>query len=208
LSNRNLNNFTSYRYGEEKVLLTTKEKDGFDGLLKEVDNPGVYLHNSEVLFNKYPEIWDKLDTKRLDPYLHKKCGYAQLFMGRQGTGTSFHCASGINWFYMIDGTKKWYFIDPYDSYIASPIFSWGVGAAAYLGLYPDDYPECVMPAFKYCPTYNADLQPGDVLYNPAWWVHGIKNTGEKTVAIASRWLTGTECTKSCFTKLSSSPFYK
>lgn len=44
------------RFGEEDVFLTKKEIDGFPGKLKEVDNPSVYLHNSEKLFNKYPEI--------------------------------------------------------------------------------------------------------------------------------------------------------
>jgi len=44
------------RYGQEQVFLTTKEKDGFPGKLEEVNNPKVYLHNSEKLFNKYPEI--------------------------------------------------------------------------------------------------------------------------------------------------------
>merc|ERR1712037_545052 len=65
----------------------------------------------------------------------------------------------------VDGTKRWYFIDPYDN------------------------DESVMPAFKYCPYFHTDLQPGDVLFNPTWWGHAIRNTSEKTVGIAARWLT-------------------
>ena len=42
--------------GEEDVFLTTKEIDGYPGKLKEVNDNSVYLHNSEKLFNKYPEI--------------------------------------------------------------------------------------------------------------------------------------------------------
>lgn len=44
------------RFSEEEVFLTKKELDGYPGKLKEVDNPKVYLHNSEILFSKYPEI--------------------------------------------------------------------------------------------------------------------------------------------------------
>ncbi len=44
------------KYGEEDVFLTKKELDGYPGKLKEVNNPAIYLHNSEVLFNKYPAI--------------------------------------------------------------------------------------------------------------------------------------------------------
>lgn len=44
------------KYGEEDVFLTKREIDGYPGKLKEVNNPNVYLHNSEKLFAKYPEI--------------------------------------------------------------------------------------------------------------------------------------------------------
>ena len=76
----------------------------------------------------------------------------------------------------MDGTKRWYFIDPYDNYLASPFMGWGLAARSYIGLYPDDYDESVMPAFKYCPYFYTDLQPGDVVFNPTWWGHAIRNT--------------------------------
>ena len=44
------------RFGNEDVFLTTRELDGTPGKLSEVNNPKVYLHNSEKLFNKYPEL--------------------------------------------------------------------------------------------------------------------------------------------------------
>lgn len=44
------------KYGEEDVFLTKKELDGFPGKLKEVNQNNVYLHNSEKLFSKYPQI--------------------------------------------------------------------------------------------------------------------------------------------------------
>ncbi len=31
---------------------------------------------------------------------------------------------------------------------------------------------------------------GDVMLNPPWWMHAIKNTSEKSAAVATRWLTG------------------
>ncbi len=163
------------KYGDEDVLLTTKEIDGKPGKLKEVVNPKVYLHNSEVLFKKYPEFLDALETRNLEPYMGRsQCGYAQLFIGRKGTGTPFHMASNVNMFYMIDGTKRWYFMDPKDLYMSGAIWGWGAAAALFIPLYPDDYDESVMPAFKYCPYYTGDVHPGDVLYNPAWWPHAIR----------------------------------
>ena len=178
------------KFGEETVLLTTPEQDGILGKLKEVDNPSVYLHNSEVLLKKYPEIIDAFESHRLEPYVKKTNEYSQFFIGRQGTGTPLHNASNSNMFLMVDGSKRWYFIDPYDTYLAHPFYVWGGAAAMLLALFPDEYDESVMPAFKYCPYYYGDLNPGDVLHNPPWWCHGIRNTGEKTVGVATRWLTG------------------
>lgn len=44
------------KYGDEEVYLTTRQIDGTPGKLSEVNNPKVYLHNSEKLFNKFPEL--------------------------------------------------------------------------------------------------------------------------------------------------------
>lgn len=44
------------KYGDEDVYLTTRQLDGTPGKLSEVNNPKVYLHNSEKLFNKFPDL--------------------------------------------------------------------------------------------------------------------------------------------------------
>jgi len=88
---------------------------------------------------------------------------------------------------MINGKKKWYFIDPNDSILISPFWQHGVAANFTFALYPDEYEEETFPLIKYCPYYTAILEEGDVLFNPPWWFHAIKNISEKSVAIASRW---------------------
>jgi len=181
------------RFGEEDVLLTRRELDGYPGKLKEVNDNSVYLHNSEKLFNKYPELRDLFQYQRLEDYLKMKPGYEQLFVGRRGTGTPFHNAAVWNWFYMIDGTKKWWFVDPYDTFLTYPLAICGRAAGFFFCLWPGEYNVEAFPLFKYCPLYTAELQPGDVLFNPPWWWHAIKNTSETTVAVASRWHTDGIC---------------
>ena len=62
-------------------------------------------------------------------------------------------------------------------------------AASIIGcLWPGEYNAEAFPLFKYCPTYYAEVGPGDVLFNPPWWWHAIKNS-ENTVGVASRWHT-------------------
>jgi hypothetical protein len=123
-----------------------------------------------------------------------KPGYEQAFIGLKGTGTPFHNASNYNFFYMCDGSKRWWFVDPYDFYLLYPIYIYGKAAGLFGILFPEDseHPDNNLnqwPLFKYCPVFTADLQPGDVLFNPPWWAHSIKNITEKTVAVASRWHT-------------------
>jgi hypothetical protein len=181
------------RWGEEDVMLTKKELDGYAGKLKEVNNPSTYLHNSEVIFNKYPETRELFEYERLEPYLKMKVGYEQIFVGKQGTGSPFHNASVYNMFYMIDGKKKWWFIDPYDTFLAYPIILMGRAASVLLILWPTAYDKLVFPLFQYCPLYSAVVEPGDVLFNPPWWWHAIKNITEHSVAVASRWHTDGIC---------------
>lgn len=178
------------KYGDEDVFLTRRELDGYAGKLKEVENPQVYLHNSEKLFNKYPIIRTLFQYKKLEPYLQMKVGYEQLFVGKQGTGTPFHNAAVYNMFYMIDGQKKWWFVDPYDTFLAYPIVLFGRAASVIGCLFPIDYNKEAFPLFKYCPVYTAVVSPGDVLFNPPWWWHAVKNVTPVTAAVASRWHTG------------------
>lgn len=176
-------------FSEEDVFLTKPELDGFDGKLKEVNNPKTYLHNSECLFNKYPYLRDLFQYKRLAPYLKMEVGYEQIFVGRGGTGSPFHHAAVFNMFYQINGTKKWWFIDPYDTYLCYPLAIFGKAAGILAVLWPNEGNIKDFPLFQYCPIYSTELQAGDILFNPPWWWHSIKNTSETTVGVASRWHT-------------------
>ncbi len=120
--------------------------------------------------------------------------YEQIFIGMEGSGTPFHQASNYNFFYMIDGKKRWWFVDPYDLYLLHPLYVFGKAAATFGVLFPEsaNHPGNNLkdfPLFKYCPVFTAEVEAGGVLFNPTWWPHAIKNVSPKTVAEASRWHT-------------------
>jgi hypothetical protein len=175
------------RYGDEPVLLTRAERDGYEGRLREVDDPEVYVHNCEVLFRRDPELLAGLELERLEPYIGKRLGYAQLFVGRGGTGTPFHAAAVWNWFVMLDGRKTWYFVDPRDTAFLYPFPIMGKAATFALCLFPDEYDRDCYPAFAYCPYLTVTLEPGDVLLNPPWWWHAVRNASPTSIGVASRW---------------------
>lgn len=177
------------KYGDEDVFLTKKELDGYPGKLKEVNNSKIYLHNSEKLFNKFPEMKKLFDYARVEPYLKMKAGYEQLFVGKEGTGSPFHHAAVYNMFYMVDGKKQWWFIDPYDTFLGYPSSILGRAANVLMCLWPNEYNVAAFPLFKYCPVYTAVLEPGDVLFNPPYWWHSIKNVTPTSVGCATRWHT-------------------
>ena len=70
-----------------------------------------------------------------------------------------------------------------------PMSILGRAAGVLMCLWPDDYNKEAFPLFEYCPVYHTTLEPGDVLFNPPWWWHAIKNSTPTTVGVASRWHT-------------------
>nr|VFK64412.1 MAG: Cupin-like domain-containing protein [Candidatus Kentron sp. UNK]VFK71068.1 MAG: Cupin-like domain-containing protein [Candidatus Kentron sp. UNK] len=178
------------RFGNEEVLLTTEKLDGDPGQLKAVESGKVYLHNSEILFRRYPELADALPLDRIESFSPLRPTYLQFFLGREGTGTPFHSAANWNWFFNIEGRKKWWFVDPRHGFLIYPFAAMGHAAAFTLCGFPGEYDRAFFPAFEYCPAFEITLDPGDVLFNPPWWWHAVRNVTDTTVGVASRWMLG------------------
>lgn len=178
------------RFGQEEVLLTTDKLDGTPGRLHEVDSKKVYLHNSEILFRRHPELANALPLAELEKFSDMRPTYLQLFLGREGTGTPFHSAANWNFFVNVEGQKKWWFVDPRYGFLIYPFAIMGQAAAFAMVGYPDDYDADFFPAFAYCPVFEVVLNPGDVVFNPAWWWHAVRNLTPTTVGVASRWMVG------------------
>jgi hypothetical protein len=154
-----------------------------------------YLANFANLCNAHPELLDQLELERVRPFLVgmrrvHRVG-AHLFMGLSGTATPFHCAVAPNWFVQIQGRKRWTFVHPDHTPLISPV----VGSDAYFSGSLLEYPEpdaermaVDFPLWQFCPRYEVVLEPGDVLYNPPWYWHRIRNESSPTIGSASRWL--------------------
>jgi hypothetical protein len=69
----------------------------------------------------------------------------------------------------------------------------GRAAGILMCLWPDTYNKEAFPLFEYCPVYHATVGPGDVLFNPPWWWHAIKNVTPTSVGVATRWHTDGIC---------------
>ncbi len=204
------------KFGNEEVTLTCPVQDGYKGKVKEINIPGVYLHNSEILLKKNPSLFLEMGFDLLPKTIAKNLmfsGVAQLFAGRKKTGTWWHCAGGINLFLMLEGQKKWSFIDPENSPRLFPK-SVGKGHSAYYvaegatssKVYQNNFEKLseedqrlltktqgnfvsnkMKEIFNSVDRYEVVLNPGDVLLIPAWWWHDVENITETTMAAATRW---------------------
>ena len=108
----------------------------------------------------------------------------QVFIGGQGTRTSLHCAGEHNLFTQVHGKKHWYFIEPK----ADPWLNPPVSRTPYF--YSMFDPECPdyesYPGMAATQIWECTLEPGDVLFNPPFWWHQVRNI-TPSIGVGFRW---------------------
>eukprot|EP00968_Pinguiococcus_pyrenoidosus_P008320 scaffold585_cov237-Pinguiococcus_pyrenoidosus.AAC.4 len=87
--------------------------------------------------------------------------------GRLTTGTSWHCAMASNWFILVVGKKRWYFMDPKYSLYMQPAINGKVSVQTFRYDMSDILP--------HLPLQYADVEAGDLLFNPDWYWHRVEN---------------------------------
>ncbi len=104
---------------------------------------------------------------------------ANLFVCGAGGGSKYHCANEVNFFFQVHGEKEWSFIHPsyspqMDPQLTLPRCSY-FGSGIPWGQHPQGVP-----------IARVVLTPGDVLINPPWWWHWVRNRTH-TIGVATRW---------------------
>nr|DAB41906.1 TPA_exp: ArzD - aKG/Fe(II) halogenase [Fischerella sp. PCC 9339] len=156
-------------------------------------NEKLYIVFCTDIFSAYPELVNELSCLDFRAHMGGNAALfagAQLFLGAKPlTGTDAHCADGNNLFFQICGKKKWTFVHPDYLWLMYPmldrffLFCASFVKRDYEQVYLDQY----APLQKYCPKYEAVLEPGDVLLNPPWQWHAIDNLTGDNIAVATRW---------------------
>lgn len=188
------------RFGDFKINITNQSRnDELDvGTFKDVIDSGeseekLYVTVCADIFSPYPELVDELGCLEFRTHMGGNSALffgAQLFLGaKSSTGTDAHCADGNNLFFQIRGKKKWTFVHPDYLWLMYPmlnrffLFCGSFVKRDYDQAYLDQY----APLQKYCPKYEAVLEPGDILLNPPWQWHAIDNLTGENIAVATRW---------------------
>ena len=153
----------------------------------------VYINNISKLFTESKQAESELNLIEMSKIMNQRFFkqekenkfMSQLFLGGKNTGTSLHCASNVNFFFNVKGTKQWGFIHPkYTSLIKCQSSDKGLFAIS-----DDDFfSESEDNPFSKIPRYEVLLNSGDFLFNPAWYWHAVKNKSDYTIAVANRYI--------------------
>lgn len=174
------------RYGNDLVpMMSIATGENHEGPLRELLDGRHYLANSDRLFVNHPELAENLRSGVLERYTRLTRISSQLFISSNGAGSPSHFGKIANTFYQLEGRKRWSLVDPAFLYLVYPLLLPGDAVTALHWQDESDHDRC--PLFRYCPRYETVLSPGDVLWNPYYWFHSVKNLTRNSVAVADRW---------------------
>jgi hypothetical protein len=169
-----------------------KFKEKIRSLKEAFNSPGVYINANQDIFKQHPQLNNDLSgINEWKKYLGKNAFLlmSQLFFGWHTEGAPLHCANAWNFFIMVDGEKEWTFIDPeYSLQIGAIVHPTVVTiegcATGKIATWRDSH-ELFS---EFCPKFKVTLKKGDVILNPPWWWHEIKNVTPFSIGVSSRWL--------------------
>jgi len=146
----------------------------------------VYVNNVSRIFGFYPELIDDMELDNIKDKigidLKNSNEVNHMFLGGKSTGTTLHASYIGNFFFNIKGIKKWYLIHPKYSNILLPTLSrTGLFAVSKVDIFHKN------DLTNRIPRYEFELNEGDLLFNPPWWWHAVKNQTDYTIGCANRY---------------------
>jgi len=185
--------FLEKRYGDDPVILT----DGVvphvpsvarryavlrDILGKEGGEPTRYLRFHPMLAI-HPELLDDFPLDFFEHYKVRKSLYShiQFFVGKEGTNTGLHNSQMCNLFAMVHGEKEWVLYPT----VYTPYMDPQVSRSVYR-LSRHNTGRFLEPSLAKLDGYRVTLRPGDILWNPPFYWHSVRNLSD-TIGVGYRW---------------------
>jgi hypothetical protein len=182
------------RYGDVRIVAweygtaTSAAKQHFeklrleDVLRSQVDEStttSYYVNNSAEIFADYPHLVDEMGSEKILELFkgHSISSFNQLFIGSLKTwGTDWHLGNAISCAMMINGVKRWYFMDPRLTYVLKPFFNGSNGLGTQTEIRRELSDHLIQnPLYVYAPKYYVDIEPGDVIFFNKFWPHAVIN---------------------------------
>ncbi len=180
---------TENRIGQNISTVTSS----FEDFLTKSQYEDHYINNFYGILED-EDFQAKCFGDEIDSVQGQKNVLVQWFISRSSKlGSSMHCAGGDNMFLNIAGKKEWHFIHP--SY--APVLQTSVSQNASFAVSEmqeqvedDAFKELIegYDFMSHVPFYKYTLDEGDMLFNPPFWWHSVRNRTEFTVGCATRYL--------------------
>ena len=207
--------FREYYGDAEAQILDPGEDLEYRGPIREVlDSAGtsrhLYIYGATNLMRDHQELVDHMGVLGFRKHMTRvPIGYvgSQLFLGvHHRSGSGWHCATGSNLFFMVRGKKRWTFVNADYTWLIYPLVNQTcqtlISPLHFLVArrYGVDYIRKHFPLFEFCPRQEVTLEPGDVLFNPAWNWHNVENLTRESIAVSSRWIQPIQLSHNRFTE--------
>jgi hypothetical protein len=186
--------FLMKRYGDVKIVAweygtaTTAARQHFEKLrledvlrsqLDDSTTTSYYVNNSAEIFADYPELVDEMGSEKILELFrgHSISSFNQLFIGSHKTwGTNWHLGNAISCAMMINGVKRWYFMDPRLTYVLKPFFNGSNGLGTQTEIRRELSEQLIQnPLYVFAPKYYVDIEPGDAIFFNKFWPHAVIN---------------------------------
>lgn len=189
-------------HGKDEIVLVDQAIPGYPyeltTLADVIDNirgGGSKYYRFYPLLARHPEHLQDFDYKWLKERRNPLCWFDafQVFIGGQGSYTALHNANQSNLFVQVYGEKKWVLYSHYYSPVVDPhpvrnVYRSAPGkreTGPFNPFEPDfDYP---FELYKNIDGYSVHLKPGDILWNPPFYWHAVKNATD-SIGVGYRWL--------------------
>ncbi|CAK9086563.1 unnamed protein product [Durusdinium trenchii] len=106
------------------------------------------------------------------------CRTLAMFINGKGEGLQWHNANHFNIVMEYHGTKVWQLLDPKYTLFVAPEYSWDPYATGFVAKSPRS-------TFEKLPTFQVTLNPGDVLLNPVWSWHRVRNDADRATGLVA-----------------------
>jgi hypothetical protein len=189
-------------HGTDEVVL--KDQNDMEGgyekltlgdIIDNIRSGGGKYYRFYPLLHHHPEHLKDFDYNWL---LERRNGWSmmeafQVFMGGADTVTTLHNASQCNLFTQVYGEKEWVMYPNYYAAVIDPAPVQNVYRSAPVrtekGPFDPFNPEYTQSTdlYKYIDGYSVHLKPGDVLWNPPFYWHAVKNKTD-SIGVGFRWL--------------------
>jgi len=192
--------FLAEQYGDDLVLGDLGFSRLEASLARIGRGAGDYLR-FYALLQRHPERLHDIDlrwlrARRNPSALNIDQGF-QTFIGNAASPTTqLHNANDANLFIQVVGSKHWVFypsaytaaIDP--SAIRSEYRTHREDVPFFDPFVPDYE---AFPVFQYVPGWEVVLNAGDVLWNPPYVWHAVRNLSDPTIGVGYRWVCPGDC---------------